>query len=139
MMFFAPEAIFGGTTQGATVMSFIGINPSNVNTTGTIGTSGVLGTFQDPNINNETSNATRQLLSYSGNQGGNIFANFIDVVNNAMGWIALFAKVLFSPLFILSTPTFSDAPLPIFFIFGVIPVVLFLVALIMFVRGVIEF
>lgn len=125
--FWQPAYVFD-SEQGKTVLDVVGIDSYDEETN-----MPVYG--QTANFSGESSEA-QEALTQSG--GESIFGSLqfiIDPVFNAIGWVKLLGKFLFSPVLIFFNPIMSEAPAPILFLFAMPLIFLVLMGIIYFVRS----
>jgi hypothetical protein len=130
MAFAAPQVIFSGNSPAdVTLLSWFSVNYDN--STGDIsyvnGSSGLQG---DAGTNAaESFGASRTTVT-------GFLSFIIDGLWQVWSWVAAIFKVLFSPIILLTSPDLH-IPTPIIFVFAIPLTFLFIIGLIMWIRGVI--
>jgi len=129
-VFIAPTIIFNGSSPAdSTVLSWFNIEYTNNEARITSAT-------LSSDANNATNNlAGAQTSATSGLTLLSIFDPIGQFVSGAVSWFKLFFKVLFSPIVLLSSPEFSGMHPAVMFIFGIIPVFLVIIGIIVFIRS----
>lgn len=133
--FAAPSVIFHNTNSPAdmTLLSWFNVNYDNSSGSGDItynqGSSGLQG---DAGVQ---ANASFSASRTQANTLGGFLTFIIDGLWQVWNWITAIFKVLFSPIILLTSPNLN-LPTPIIFVFAIPLTFLFIIGLIMWIRGV---
>lgn len=120
-LFWNPSLVLGTSKQAETVLNMFNVDLTNYQT---------LNNF---NNSENASTAHDSLISTSiPNRGATIILTLIDGLSNAMGYIILIVRAVFSPVIIMVAGGF---PYQITYMLGIPLVVLFIIAVVRFIRG----
>lgn len=120
-LFWQPNIVLGSSPQANTVLSLFNIDSSNYLTLN--------------NLNHSTSGGSQfDNVIKQGNPSSpvTIILTIIDGLFNVMGYLILFTRMIFAPVFILTS---GGMPIELVYVFGIPAVVLFIVAIVRLIRG----